>query len=134
MATSRTIAAVVLLKDHRDSLGLVRVVGGWLPRVKRHGSLAHLIHWVDELFWRSTPIASDPPAYGRPLFFCSTTTNPRMEWFYVGYSVVKAERTRVGRDRRSEPGPNASSDGRRSPRWQRSVTAFLGVGVKFPVT
>jgi hypothetical protein len=111
MATSRTVAAVVLLKDHRDSLGLVRVVGGWLPRVKRHGSLAHLIHWVDELFWRSTPIASDPPAYGRPLFFCSTTTNPRTEWFYVGNSVVKAERTRVGRDRRSEPGPNASNDG-----------------------
>src|ERR1700751_2880877 len=111
MATSRTIAAVVLLKDHRDSLGLVRVVGGWVPRVKRHGSLAHLIHWVDELFWRSTPIASDPPAYGRPLFFCSTTTNPRMEWFYVGNSVVKAERTRVGRDRPSEPGPNASNDG-----------------------
>jgi hypothetical protein len=85
-------------------------------------------------FWHPTPIASDPRAYGRPLFFCSTTTNPRMEWFYVGYSVVKAERTRVGRDRRSEPGPNANNDGRRSPRWQRSVTAFSGAGVKFPVT
>ena len=68
------------------------------------------------------------------LSFCSTTINLRMEWFYVGYSVAKAERTRVGRDRRSEPGPNASSDGCRSSRWQRSVTAFLGVGAKFLVT